>query len=1655
MAIMESGLSVHESKCSPLPKNFNPRRYQVEVFEVAKKRNIIAVLETGAGKTMTAVMLIKHIDECIKSTGQKKLIIFLAPTVYLVNQQSRVIREYTDLAVGEYHGDKGVDYWNSVCWEKELKEHDVMVMTPQILLDGLGYGFFKIETVGLMVIDECHHASRDHPYVKIMKEFYHRTHNKPKIFGLTASPVIGKVISSTMDCEVQMSTLESILDSKIYSIKDRTELELCVPSAKETCRFYDLAQFSSQRLKSNMQALQSEYEALLLGQQQSVEKQYKDVDDKLASVRKQLLNEHSKVLRCLDDLGLVCTYEATKFCLENSPNPQEDSEIYKESCLLYREFFNEVLRLIEAYFPTGNENSVHFGLDKISEAVELGYISPKLYELLHIFHSFGESNHVLCLIFVDRIVTAIVLDRFVKKVKFLSHLRVSYLTGSNTSADSVTPKLQKEILQLFSSGKLNLLFATDVVEEGIHVPNCSYVIRFDLPKTVRSYVQSRGRARQKNSCFITMLERGNVKQMDELFNIIRSEFSMEDTARNRDLDADILPPCIEDKDAYYVDATGARVTADSSVSLLYRYCEQLPSDKYFVPKPIFQVSYSGEFYECKLTLPPSAAFQTITGPPSKSSHLAKQLVCLEACKKLHQMGSLNDHLLPYLEDNMSMRLERSSSGDGTTKRKELHGTSSILALSGTWAVNPNGATFHAYKFDFSCNIIEEVYSGFVLLIESKLDYDVGNFELDLYLISKIVKTSVSSCEKLSLDEEQMRNAKCFQELFFNGLFGRLYVGSEEDGMKREFLLQHQTSKLWNPLKMYLLLPVQTLNKKESWEINWRAVKSSVPVIEFLKRKSQLSSEHPKTQILPYMIGSSNVKENSSRRIHFTNCSVEVDDVKDMAVLAIHSGRFYSIVEVATNTSAVCPLSYADAIPSEATSYIDYFNTTYGIRLMYPGQPLLRLKQSHKPHNLLVNFSEADASSSSNTQVVEKEQVHVYMPPEILLKIDIPIDVLKAFYLLPSLMHRVESLMLASQLRKEINFNSDSLHIRSSLILEALTTLKCCENFSLERLELLGDSVLKYAVNCHLFLRYPSKHEGQLSYWSSSLISNSALYRLGIDRKLQGYIRDSAFEPCRWVAPGQHCIYPVPCKCGVDTLEVPLGARFQTYNPAVRVGKCCDRGHRWMSSKTISDCVEAIVGAYYVDGGLPAAIHTIKWLGLDVQMDYSAITRASIRPYVPSIRPYVPKDNEIQTLESKLGYNFSTKSLLQEAVTHASQQELGVGYCYQRLEFLGDSVLGLILSLHLYKSYPDIGPGKLTDLRSSAVSNENFAVACVRRNLHPHLLHCSGFLQSQVTEFVRSLVEPHNSSRLQQSIKAPKALGDMVESIAGAMLIDANLNVEKVWRIFEPLLSPIVTPNNLELPSLRKLIELCDYLGYFLKEECVKEGNMVHAELTLQLKDTILLGKGCEPKKKAARGAAAHCLLEKLEERGIFYSECISKRRKHECEDSNISSSVDKSVKIFNEEDSSTNRTEERQKITDCNYTVESSLGGSSSTNNCSKKISISATTPVIGSINKNKGGPRTSLFGLCKTLQWPMPTFKTEETKSRVLIEFGEGSNKRCGFNAFVSKIRLHIPNYGTIECTGDNQPDKKCSFDSAALAMLYLLEQLGLIIINKKHEVA
>ncbi|PON97185.1 Helicase/UvrB, N-terminal [Trema orientale] len=101
------------------------RQYQLDVLEQAKKKNTIAFLETGAGKTLIAVLLIKSLSNDLQKQNKKLLSVFLVPKVPLVYQQAEAIRERTGYQVGHYCGEMGQDFWDARRWQREFetKQH--------------------------------------------------------------------------------------------------------------------------------------------------------------------------------------------------------------------------------------------------------------------------------------------------------------------------------------------------------------------------------------------------------------------------------------------------------------------------------------------------------------------------------------------------------------------------------------------------------------------------------------------------------------------------------------------------------------------------------------------------------------------------------------------------------------------------------------------------------------------------------------------------------------------------------------------------------------------------------------------------------------------------------------------------------------------------------------------------------------------------------------------------------------------------------------------------------------------------------------------------------------------------------------------------------------------------------------------------------------------------------------------------------------------------------------------------------------------------------------------------------------------------------------------------------------------------------------------
>lgn len=207
----------------------------------------------------------------------------------------------------------------------------------------------------------------------------------------------------------------------------------------------------------------------------------------------------------------------------------------------------------------------------------------------------------------------------------------------------------------FRRGTLNCLFATSVAEEGLDIPDCNLVIRFDLYATMIQYIQSRGRARQANSRYIHMYEEDNVDHSQ----IIREVRVHESVLKNfcQQLPEDrLLTGCSFDMDhflakekshrVYKVPETGAKLNYKISLMVLSNFVDSLPHG----PGTILNAEYilsieSGQFI-CEAILPEASPVRGAVGRPCSTKQVAKCSAAFETCLLLRKGGYLNEWLLP-------------------------------------------------------------------------------------------------------------------------------------------------------------------------------------------------------------------------------------------------------------------------------------------------------------------------------------------------------------------------------------------------------------------------------------------------------------------------------------------------------------------------------------------------------------------------------------------------------------------------------------------------------------------------------------------------------------------------------------------------------------------------------------------------------------------------------------------------------------------------------------------------------------------------------------------------------------------------------------------------------------------------------------------------
>lgn len=1585
------------SEDEDVPKDeFVPREYQVELFEAAVKENTIVCLGTGTGKTFIAVMLIKEYEAAVRVPFEEggKRTFFLVPTVPLVVQQQKAVACQTDLRVGGYVGDMNVDNWSREHWEEEFRKSQVLVMTPDVFKVIIHHGFLRLSRVNLLILDECHRAVKQHTYREVMRCMdVLEPHDRPRVLGLTASVINSKATEHQVERKVH--ELEMALHSRVLTVSNQQSMAQYGTKPKEIVVEH-LATGSPSICGIQVPTLPSFRPTTSQGQ---------ELERRLRSV-----------IKVLQDMGVWCGHLAVEVIMEEARRMLEsldDNSVLHEVALCL-EWLDEVRKRCKQHIDESNAAQ--------SEELLLAVATPKLKRLLQILWFFRprersqngngddatEQPRSLCgIIFVkERIVARILRDwlhELVDKIPRYSYIVAEFIVGHGANLQlgskeaGMSFKRQCKVLEQFRRQECNLLVATSVVEEGMDVPKCSLVVRFDFPDDFRSYVQSKGRARAQNSFYIMMTGR---EEYNTCAANLRNYLSIEAILLNKCHERkaphasevvlsyavdELLPPYMP------VREDGApRITLSSAIGLVNRYCMILPSDMFTHLKPTYQISTvtvgDKEMYVCTIFLPMTSPLkEAIKGRPMETKKYAKMAAALETCKRLHEINEFDDCLLPVkrvlklLEDSDNEEPDDAPPGTpkpGTKKRRRVYlkrvcrlfaearvleaGCYRLHILT-TRLVN-RASDLQNWRNEVLVDP-EDCPTWFALLLREDMPC-LPSFPIFTRSGDELVTVIRAGLVSLSADE--CRRLECFHYAIWDDVLR----------MNKRRLLQFDLS---SAPSCPMLAPV--LKDGDMSMIDW-------PFVDMV-------------------IDGIGARQATATTYKFIPCRYEgAVVVPRYAPPHYHHSTFY-VKEIHTDLTV-------DSVDGKS-SFRDYLSHVHHLHITDSTQPILEVAFTEVRLNLLtprfrnrkgdVFLKKTATNRRTELRVPEFCDVH-----------PVPASIWRKAVCLPSIVYRLNQLLVMEELRASIakatgigvvtfrgrwpavdfqsavsgsatiSFSSSSIDgevefgtlLRShgdadeirmprlsqsfeyqpalggnpgpspGLLLEAVTSAKAADGFDLERLEVLGDSFLKFAVTIDLFCGSTSAQEGMLTQTRARIICNRNLHQLGSKMHVGSMVAQEQFEPHRnWLPPG----YRVPADAEDIMMDVDfvfwviredakilekvnyeeLCSLYEQYKAEMKKPEFVRPPHNTsgvvpirqssqLSDKSVADSVEAIIGAYLLVTGPIGALRVMKWMGLKLpQCNLDAqgggdegsatafmgfpVPQTSLLRYVddPEGRlasPSSPWQAALSLAEKTLGYTFRDRSFLLQACTHASYYKNRLTDCYQRLEFLGDAVIDYLVTRYLYEGPHKFNPGQLTDLRSSLVNNTFFAALVVRHGLHRCLLHCNPGLFNAVARFVqhqeRSSEEESGSSDEDntaeildlnarrdevrdnptywkvlerfyhheeeclepEEVEVPKALGDLFESLMGAVFLDCGMSLDTVWRIIYRLFGREIESftERVPLPPIRTLLERFPNARFSAAE--VLKNEKVKVELTVAGKTFSCVAKS---KKLAKMALAKKCL----------------------------------------------------------------------------------------------------------------------------------------------------------------------------------------------------
>ncbi|KAI5928036.1 RNase3 domain-containing protein [Camillea tinctor] len=1107
-------------------------------------------MDTGSGKTQVAVL---RIQAELEKSPADKMVWFLVPTLALCDQQYEVVKsQIPAVQVKVLSGAYNYDTWSEQrIWDDYLQNVRVVVATYQVLVDAVNHGFVPFQRLCLLVFDEAHNCTKNHAGSKLMARYRQEKiagSPVPSILGLTASPVMRSdpdaidVIERTLDAVCKSP---SIHRAELMETVKRPTLS-CVSYSPSSRTPYTATMNSLMSVFNNMNIYEDPYILHLRSQdtERSRAALEKALEKRDTFIFRQFRSLCHKSTEILTELGSWAAdyflYSSIGWYLDMVAKNDPFFETWQTA---EKQYLARALRRVAIVEPPPIDHDISTLSNKVRTLIR---------ELL------AADDDTIGIVFVRETVTVAILTHMLSQhPQVKSRFQVGSMIGTSNY-----PQRKRELgdliksqstvdLEAFRAGKLNLLIATSVLEEGIDVPACNLVACFDHPANLKSFIQRRGRARMRESKLMLLLDGMSKRHLDWISLEEEMKKRYEDDMRQAqelaELEESEQTPKVE---PLYIPRTGAQLDFDQARSHLEHFCSVVASRKYVNSRPYYLLE---KIPQGGLTMLRATVVLPSSLPPKLrrvrgidvwySEKNACKDASFQAFLGLYKAGLVNDNLMPLIEEML----------EGVETR------SSMVDAAQPW--NPWRNIACAWE---KATTVQQrsmrLKDGDHVLCEYRLSLpcyfpDIPPFPISWNAATtwtiEVGELSVVPVDHLGADQTAaLVDLACGYRFMVENNRLAVHISSSEEVQFHQHVGQQPIEK------------------------------------DLLNRNILVRNEHSKPFFFQEWFDSKpdpNLVQHIPERL--------LDEPVDIPWLAI--GKW--------------PRRW------------DFLHSA---------------QQSSSP-----------VSSSKPYQTIR---------PAHYFRMD-SIDVTKAYFgaLIPSIMHVIEIHLKAHMLRETILKDIGFSNLAS--IITATTSSSANQTANYERLEFLGDSLLKLLTTLSIVANSPPYYpESYLSPMKDRVVSNSRLYRCTIETGLDKFILTKKFSSSKWR----------PSYIKDLVASHPDGPEVKT-----------------MSSKTLADVIEALVGAAYLDGGIAKAILCLKrfipqleWRSPDIARDILFRQRETNPPLPPTLEP----------LEELIGYTFRNKGLLVEATTHASYDLSKSGECcMERLEFIGDAILDSIVTMEVW------------------------------------------------------------------------------------------------------------------------------------------------------------------------------------------------------------------------------------------------------------------------------------------------------------------------------------------------------------------------------------